>query len=53
MIYMQSGNFLSDGRNAGADFTLIRKYSQVPRVSSMQVHENGKNIFIIKTGGIV
>jgi hypothetical protein len=53
MIYLWQGNFLRDGRNAGTNCTLVRKYPRIPMVSGMKVHENGKDIFIIKTGGIV
>ena len=53
MICLRLGNFLRNELNAGSNSTLVRKYHQIPMVSSIPLHENDRNIFIMKTGGIV
>lgn len=53
MICLRLGNFFRNERNAGSNSTLVRKYPMIPRVSRMQTYENDKDIFLIKTGGIV
>jgi len=50
MIYLWQGNFLRDRRNAGSNCALVSKYSWILMVTGIQVHENRKDLFIIKQG---